>query len=571
MTSLPESREPKSRSGGEILVDALRLHGVDTVFCVPGESFLPVIDALGGAEPAIRTIVTRHEAPASHMAEAYGKLTGKPGICMVTRGPGASHAAIGVHTASQDSTPMILFVGQVERHARHREAWQEVDFAQMFGGMAKWVVEIEDPARIPEFVSRAFHVATSGRPGPVVISLPEDMLFDSAVAADVAPYTRVAAHPGAGDMAQLAGLIEKAARPLVIVGGGGWNAKACADFERFVTAFDLPVLAAFRRQDLLDNQSPQYVGHAGLGPRENVVQAIRETDLLIAVGGRLGETTSLGYTLFGGPTPAMPLVHIHADPNELGRVYRADLAINAGMPEFAAAAAALAPSAERVPSDWRKRLRAAHEQSYVPPAMPGDLDLGAVMAEVKAQVGADTLVSNGAGNYAIWVHRFYAYRGFRTQLAPTSGAMGYGLPGAIAAKLVHPEREALCFAGDGCFMMSVQELATAVKYRLGVVVIIVDNGIYGSIRAHQEKEYPERIHATDLSNPDFAALAKSFGAFGAHVTRTEHFAPAFSAARAFAREQRMPAVLALKIDPEAIAPGTTLSQLRAKALAARSS
>ena len=562
---------PLPRTGGEILVDALRANGIDTVFCVPGESFLPVIDALHGAADAIRTIVNRHEAAAAHMAEAHGKITGRPGVCIVTRGPGATHAAIGVHTASQDSTPLLLLVGQIDRGMRHREAWQEVDLRQMFSGMAKWVVEIEDTARIPELMARAFHVAVSGRPGPVVVGLPEDMLFETASVADVAPLARSAGHPGADAIARLEAMIAAAERPLVVVGGGGWSAAAAADFTRFAEAFDLPVLAAFRRQDIVDNRSRAYVGHAGLGPTPATLAAIREADLTIAVGARLGETTSLGYTLFGCPTPNVPLVHVHADPHELGRVYAADLAINAGMPEIARALAALEPRTTPTRRARLEAMRAAHLAETTPPPMPGPVDLGAVMVHVRDTLPADTFVSNGAGNYAIWVHRFHRYGGFRTQLAPTSGAMGYGLPAAIAAKLVHPEREAICFAGDGCFLMSAQELATAVLHRVGVVVIVVDNGIYGSIRAHQEKEFPARVHATALANPDFAALAAAHGCHGENVTATADFPAALARARAFARDRQLPAVIALTIDPEAIAPGTTLTRLRDAALARRTS
>ncbi|WP_028347525.1 thiamine pyrophosphate-binding protein [Bradyrhizobium murdochi] len=563
------------RSGGEILVDTLKVHGVDTVFCLPGESFLAVIDALAGAAGAIRTIVTRHEAGAAHMAEAYGKLTGHPGICLVTRGPGASHAAIGVHTASQDSTPMILFIGQVARGMLGREAWQEIDFQRMFGGMAKWVVEIDRAERIPELVSRAFHVAASGRPGPVVVSLPEDMLTERATVANAGPYVRVAAHPGPAQLSSLVEMIDGAERPMVIVGGGGWNACACADLKRFVETFSLPVAAGFRRQDILDNRHSHYVGHAGLGPSAKLIECVRGADLIIALGGRLGETTTSGYTLFEIPRPAQRFVHVHADPNELGRIYQADLSINAGMPEMAAALAGLRPSERyKVETEARRRawLATAREEfvaDQIPGSMPGPVDLGAVMLHLRETLPEDAIISNGAGNYAIWVHKFHRFGGFRTQLAPTSGAMGYGLPAAIAAKLVHPDRTAVCFAGDGCFLMSCNELATAAQYGLGVIVIVVNNGMYGSIRMHQEKEYPGHVHATALENPDFVALARSFGGYGEQVLETERFAAAFARARAFAKERRKPALLELKIDAEAITPSATLTQLRERALASR--
>lgn len=560
------------RSGGEILVDALKIHGVDTVYCLPGESFLPVIDALAGATDAIRTIVTRHEAAAANMAEAHGKLTGRPGICFVTRGPGASHAAIGIHTASQDSTPLILFIGQVGTSMRGREAWQEVDYPAMFGGMAKWVVEVDRPERLPELISRAFHVAVSGRPGPVVMALPEDVLGASAEVADAQPYKRVAAHPGADDLARLTAMLEASERPFIIVGGGGWDAKACRDFQRFVEAFDLPVAAAFRRQDILDNHHPNYVGHAGLGPNPKLVARIRAADLILAIGPRLGETTTAGYTLFELPRPAQRFIHVHADPLELGRVYQADLPINAGVREFAAAAAVLKPQTSTGgPAPWSagvKAARADYLADQIPGSIPGRLDLGAVMVHLRETLPKDAIFTNGAGNYAIWVHKFHRYGGFRTQLAPTSGAMGYGLPAAIAAKLLEPARDVICFAGDGCFQMSGQELATACQYGAGVVVILVNNGIYGSIRMHQEREYPGRVFATTLENPDFPALARAYGAFGERVEETDAFADALNRARAFAAQTNKPALLELVIDPEAITPSATLTGLRAAALKA---
>lgn len=572
----PELMVEDRRSGGEILIDALRIHGADMVFCLPGESFLAAIDALAGASDAIRTIVTRHEAGAAHMAEAYGKLTGRPGICFATRGPGASHAAIGVHTAAQDSTPMILFIGQVARDMLGREAWQEVDFRQMFGGMAKWVVEIDRAERIPELVSRAFHVAVSGRPGPVVVSLPEDMLAEEVAVTDARPYQRSAAYPATDQLLRLDEMIAAAERPIVIVGGGGWNGQACADLKTFVEAFELPVAAGFRRQDILDNRHPNYIGHAGLGPSLTLVRRIRSADLIIAIGGRLGETTTSGYTLFEVPRPSQPFVHVHPDPNELGRVYQADLPINAGMPEFAAAVARTKPS-PRVQNGiarrraWVAAARADFVAEQIPGPMPGPLDLGAVMLHLRAALPADAVISNGAGNYAIWVHKFYRYGGFRTQLAPTSGAMGYGLPAAIAAKLVRADCTAVCFAGDGCFLMSANELATAGQYGLGVIVIVVNNGMYGSIRMHQEKDYPGRVHATTLDNPDFVALARAFGGYGELVMDAEAFAAAFARAKAFADERCKPAVLELRIDPEAITPTATLTQLRERAKAARGS
>jgi len=556
------------RSGGQILVDALKIHGVDTVFALPGESFLAAIDALYDARNSIKAVVSRQEVGAATMAEAYGKLTGRPGICFVTRGPGASHAAIGVHTASQDSTPMILFIGQVAGHMLGREAWQEVDYQRMFGGMAKWVVEIDRPERIPELVSRAFHVAVSGRPGPVIVSLPEDMLARVATVPDAEAYKRTATHPGANDLERLAALIAEAERPVMMVGGGGWNAEACRDLCAFAEAFDLPVVSGFRRQDIIDNRHPNYAGHAGLGSSAPLVKRLRESDLIIAVGLRLGETTTGGYTLFDVPRPSQRFVHVHADAGELGRVYQSDLPINAGMPEFAAAAARLQPKHKPSVKGWREAARADYLAEITPGAMPGSLDYGAVVAHVRSEV-PNAIVTNGAGNYAIWVHRFFQYSGFRSQLAPTSGAMGYGVPAAIAAKMLHPERPVVCFAGDGCFLMTGHELATATQYGVGIVVLVVNNGMYGSIRAHQEKEYPGRVYATDLFNPDFTALAKAYGGHGELVLRTEEFADAFARARKFADDHRRPALIELRIDPEAITPNATLTQLRERALAAK--
>lgn len=556
------------RTGGQILVDALRMHEVDTAFCVPGESFLPVLDGLYEARQQIRLVVARHEAGAANMAEAYGKLTGKPGICLVTRGPGATQGSVGVHTASQDSTPLIMFVGQVARTMLGRESWQEIDLRQMFDGMVKWVSQIEDAARIPELVGRAFQVAVSGRPGPVVLGLPEDMLFSEAEAsARTKPYGRVAGAPDRLSLERLRGMLGEAERPIAIVGGGGWTPAACADLRAFVDAFALPTAASFRRQHLLDNRSANYAGHAGLGMNPALRKTIEDSDLILALGPRLGETTTDGYTLIDVPRPRQRLVHVHADPHELGRIYEADLMINAGMPELATALRGLpAPDSCRW-SAWRDAARSHYLSHLAPPAMPGPVDLGAVMVHLRETLPEDAVITNGAGNFAIWVHRFYPYPGFRTQLAPTSGAMGYGLPAAIAAKLLHPERTVVCVAGDGCFMMAVQELATACQYELGIVVIVVNNGMYGSIRMHQEKEFPGNVYGTALFNPDFPALAKSYGAFGEVVESTAEFADAFARARSFADAERRPALLELRIDPEAITPTMTLTKLREQAMA----
>lgn len=553
---MTSSSSPAARSGGRILVDALQIHGVDRLYCVPGESYLDVLDALHDT-PAIDTIVSKHEGAAANMAEADGKLTGRPGICFVTRGPGATHASIGVHVAFQDSTPMILFIGQVARAHRGREAFQEVDYVQMFGPLAKWVAEISDIERIPEFVARAFQCATSGRPGPVVLSLPEDVLDASAVVADALAYHAVASSPAPEDAAALADALAAASRPLVIVGGANWSQAACADFAAFAHAWNLPVACAFRRQDILDNRDQQYAGHLSLGVNPKLAERIRQADLVIAVGTRLGDITTDGYTHLAAPRPAQKLVHIHADANELGRVYQPDLAINASVAHAAAMLRALAPSAGARWSDWTAAARRDYLAFTTLPATDPSyqgVDMGPVVSMLDRTLPDEAILTNGAGNYSVWLHRFYRYRQGRTQLAPTCGAMGYGFPAAIAAKLRHPERDVVCFAGDGCFLMYPQELATAVQYGAAVIVIVVNNGMYGTIRMHQEKRFPGRVSATALDNPDFVALAKAFGAHGELVERTADFAAAFERARASGK----PALLELRTDPRQITPAMRL-------------
>jgi acetolactate synthase-1/2/3 large subunit len=560
--------EDRGRIGGHILVDALVEHGVDTAFCVPGESFLAALDGLYLRRDRIRLVVCRHESGAANMADAYGKMRGEPGICFVTRGPGASNAAIGVHTAFQDSTAMILFIGQIGSDFVEREAFQEVDYRRMFGEMAKWVAQIDRADRIPEFVSHAFHVATSGRPGPVVLALPEDMLATLADVADVPRYQRVAAHPGEADMERLAAMLAGARRPLAILGGSGWDARACAEIRRFAENFLLPVACAFRFQDLFDNGHPLYAGDVGIGINPRLAQNIRDSDLLLAIGPRLGEMTTSGYSLIEVPKPRQALVHVQAGAEELGRVYRADLPINAGMREFATAAARLAP----VPNPpWRElavEMNADFRRWQEPPAMPGPLDLGRAVAHLRETLPRDAILCNGAGNHTVWLHRFYRYGpcgedDFRTQLAPTSGAMGYAVPSAVAAKLRHPERVVVALAGDGEFLMTGQELATAVQYEANIVCLVVNNGMYGTIRMHQEREFPAHVWGTALRNPDFVALAQAYGAHGEGVTTTEDFGPAFERALQSGR----PALLELVIEPDAITPRTTLTAIRRDALA----
>lgn len=550
------------RSGGQILVDQLRIHGADMAFGVPGESYLAVLDALHDA-PEIRFLVCRQEGGAAMMADAYGKLTGRPGLCFVTRGPGATSASAGVHIAFQDSTPMILFIGQVARGLLDREAFQEIDYRRMYGQLAKWVAQIDDPARIPEYLSRAYHTATAGRPGPVVLALPEDMLTERVATEDAAPYQAVAAHPGADQMAALRERLARVERPFVILGGGGWTAVACADFQAFAEANALPVGASFRCQDYFDNRHPNYVGDVGIGLNPKLGRRVQESDLLLVVGARLGEMTTGGYSLIDIPRPKQSLIHVHAGAEELGRVYQPELAINAAMPAFAAAARVLSPLADPPWADWTRAARADYEENIRPTSGPGAVQMAEIVAWLRERLPPEAIITNGAGNYTAWVHRFHQYRRYRTQLAPTSGSMGYGLPAAVAAKACRPDQPVVCFAGDGCFLMHGQELSTAVQYGLGIIVIVVNNGMYGTIRMHQEREYPGRVSGTGLTNPDFVAYARAFGAEGELVERTEDFAAAFE--RAVAADR--PALIELRIDPEAITPRSSLSEIRAAALA----
>ncbi len=554
---------PASRSGGQILVDQLVVHGVRQLFCVPGESFLAVLDALHDAP--VELTVCRQEGGAAMMAEAHGKLTGRPGVCFVTRGPGATNAAAGVHIARQDSTPLLLFVGQVARPALGREAFQELDYGAVFGTLAKWVVQIDDPARLPELVSRAFHVATSGRPGPVVLALPEDMLTQAAAVADSLPYAVCETHPGAGPLAELRQRLERAERPLAIVGGSRWSEAAVQQFAAFADAWALPVVCSFRRQMLFPADHPCYAGDLGLGVNPRLRQRIEASDLILLVGGRLSEVPSQGYELLAIPTPAQPLVHVHADADELGRLYRPALAIQASPQGFAEALATLQPAA---PPAWRDATAAAHADYLrwsdpVPVRIPGPLQMGEVMQHLIEVLPADTIFCNGAGNFATWVHRFWPFRHFASQLAPTSGSMGYGLPAGVGAKRLWPQREVVVFAGDGDFLMHGQEFATAVQYRLPILVVLLDNAMYGTIRMHQERHYPGRISGTELKNPDFCRYAQAFGGHGERVTRTDEFAPALARARA----SGLPALLHCLLDPQAITPSSTLQSIRDAALA----
>lgn len=555
------SPTPRERSGGRILVDQLLIHGADRAFAVPGESFLAALDALHDS-PEIDLVVARQEGGAAMMAAANGKLTGRPGLCFVTRGPGATNASAGVHIAFQDSIPMILFIGQVARGAFAREAFQEVEYRQMFQPLAKWVAQIEEAARIPEFVARAYQTATSGRPGPVVLALPEDMLREHAAVPDAGPYQPVQAHPGPAEMARLQALLAKAERPFVMIGGGGWDQATCDAMARFAERNALPVCVTFRCQDYLDNRHPNYVGHLGLGIDPRLRQRIQSSDLILVAGARLGEITTEGYSLIAPPVPDQPLVHVHADATELGRVYQPKLAINAGPRALAEALGDLPASGGALRQAWLEEARTIYLEQLAPPTVPGPLQLGEIMVALRERLPAETIVTNGAGNYTVWANRFYQYRGYGSQVAPTAGSMGYGLPAAVGAKATHPERPVVCFAGDGCFLMHGQELATAVQYGLKIIVLVINNAMYGTIRMHQERAYPGRVTGTDLVNPDFAAYARAFGAQGELVERTEDFAPALE--RALAAETS--ALIELRLDPEAITPAATLSEIRARAL-----
>ena len=545
-----------NRTGGRLLVDQLVAQGCDRLFTVPGESFLAVLDALHDT-PALDVVTCRQEGGAAFMACADGALTGRPGVCFVTRGPGATNASIGVHVAMQDSVPMILFIGDVDRAMRDREGFQEVDFTAMFSPLAKWATRIDDAARIPEYLARAWTVATSGRPGPVVIALPEDMLLDAVDAADRPRRVPVEQPTDPARLGHLVEMLNAAERPVAIIGGAGWASRASRAFSTFAEAAGIPVVAAFRRQDAVANDAPWYAGNLGYGPNPKLARRVRDADLLLVVGARLGEATTDGYALVTPDHPGQRLIHVHPDPNELGRVYEADLAVCADVANACEALAAVAPGVRR-----RESGAAAHEEylawSTPRPREGVALDLGPCVAAMREALPADTIVCNGAGNYSGWWHRYWHYAGPGTQLAPTAGAMGYGLPAAIAASLRHPDRSVVALAGDGCFLMNGQELATAIQADASILVIVVDNGAFGTIRMHQEREFPTRVVATALRNPDFAALARAYGCWAETVERTEDFAAAL--ARAGPRSGVR--LLHLKTDVETITNGTTLTAIR---------
>ena len=561
---MPDGSSSNLRTGGQILVDCLRLHGVDTVFCVPGESYLATLDAFHDVQDKIDLVVCRQEGGVTNMADAWGKMTGKPGIAFVTRGPGATNASVGIHTAHQDSTPLILFVGQIARDMAEREAFQEVDYRRMFGEMTKWVAQIDSAARIPEMVSRAFHVATSGRPGPVVLALPEDMQTERADTEDGQLYRSAQANPGATDMDKFRDMLASAKKPMVLAGGGGWSAEACADLAAFAEANRLPVATAFRRQDLMDNRHPNFAGVVGLGINPKLKDRLDDTDLLIVLGPQLGEIVTGGYTYFTFPKPKQTMIHISAGVDELGKVYQADLGINAGMAEFCAAAKAMTP----VDASWAGEAETAHADYMAfstPPDMPGDVNYSEIVGWLNDNLPDDAVITNGAGNYTVWVHRFFRYKQYGTQLAPQSGAMGYGVPSGVAAGVRHRDRIVVSFSGDGCFQMNGQEIGTAVQQGVKTIFIVVNNGMYGTIRMHQETHYPKRKSGTDLHNPDFAALARAYGAHGETVTKTADFEAAFEHCRAVDG----PSLIELVIEPDAVLPTNTLSGIQAAALKAK--
>jgi acetolactate synthase I/II/III large subunit len=545
-----------ARSGGRVLVENLRVHGVEMVFSVAGESYLEVLDALYDHHDGIRLVTCRHEGAAAYMAEAYGKLTGRPGICMVTRGPGACNASIGVHTAKQDSTPLLLLIGQVARDHAEREAFQEIDYRRMYGEMSKWVGQIDQAERIPEYLSRAFHVAASGRPGPVVLALPEDMLRDEVTIPDGAPYRPVQAHPGAGELERLHAFLAESERPMMMVGGSGWSDEACERMTAFAEANDLPVCSAFRRQDIIPNHSPSYVGAVGVGAAPSLLRRLKEADLLLVVGARLGEMNTQGYTLLESPAPRKTLIHVYPDADELNCVYRSTLAIQSGVREFAAAALPIVDNQRW--RKWREEARAEYESTLIPPAYEGALDLGKVLLFLREWLPEDAIVTIDAGNFSGWPQRFLDYKRPGRQLGPISGAMGYAVPAAVSASLTYPDRPVVGFVGDGGFLMTGQELATAMRCRSRPIILVFNNNMYGTIRMHQEMRYPGRVSGTDLTNPDFAALAAAYGAHAESVKRTEDFAPAFERALLSGKA----AVIELHTDPEVISTRATLSALR---------
>ncbi len=554
------------RNGGQILMQQLKIHGTRRIFMVPGESYLPCIDALNEHREAIEPIVCRQESGAAYMAEAYGKLTGEPGVCFVTRGPGASNASIGVHTAYQDSTPMILFIGQVGSDFMEREAFQEIDYRRMFGPMCKWVAQIDRTDRIPEFIARAYSVATSGRPGPVVLALPEDTLWGVSEVEDAPKYQRKHTYPGAPDMHAFMEHLDQAQRPVMIVGGSGWTSEAIAQVQDFAQRAAIPVGTSWRRLECFDQAHPNAAGHVGWGMDQAWQQRIENADLIIALGTRLGEETTLGYTLLKAPVANQSLVHVYPDADELGRVYAPSLAIVSGVQGFASALAACEPKSASARQHYVEAAHAEYLASLQPLPCEGPLNLDALAAHVNSTIGPEACLTVGAGNYALYPHRYRQFRRLGTSLAPTVGSMGYGLPAALSAKLENRDQTVVCYAGDGCFQMTMQELGVALQYRLGIVILLFNNGVWGTIRAHQEREYPGRAIALDFVNPDFTRIVQGYDGYGEIVDRTEQFAAAFERALEFAQAHDLPALLDIRYDPNVIAPGETLQAIRERAL-----
>ena len=572
MSKLPPQPPIAPRTGGQILVDALKIHEVDSVFCVPGESYLAVLDALHDARNQIRTITCRQEGGAACMADAYARATGQPGVLMVTRAPGACNASIGLHIAHQDSVPLVVLIGQIAREEEYRESFQEIDYHEFYRPLTKWVAQVESAERLPELISQAFHRATSGRPGPVALALPEDMLTDVCEVADTRKYSNVQPEMSLATMRSIEQQLDRAQRPMAIVGGPGWSAASGERIQRFLEHYNIPTAADFRCMDRIDNASDCYVGDLGIALNPTLAKHMREADLILAIGSRLGEKATAGYSLLQVPCPTQQLIHIFPDPSELGRVYQAQLAVCASVQSFADCLAELNPQPAAAGNAQRACWMQATRDAYLnyrdnPTPMPGPLNLGQVMAHLRERMPADTILTSDAGNFSGWIQRHYAYHSFPSLLAPGSGAMGYGVPAAVAARLAHPNRCVLGFCGDGGVMMSGQEIATAVHHGIDPVIVVFNNNMFGTIRMHQEREYPTRVHATDLSNPDFVAWASSFGAYAERVTRTEEFEGALERALKAGKI----ALLELVVDPQVLTTSATLDQVRERALSASSS
>ncbi len=556
------STQNVTRSGAEVLIDALRINDVERVYCIPGESYLAALDALYDRSE-ISVIVCRNEGGAAFMAEAEGKLSGKPGVCFVTRGPGATNASGGLHVAMQDSTPMILLIGQIARKDLDREAFQEIDYRRMFSEVAKWVAQIDDADRIPEYMNRAFSVATSGRPGPVVLALPEDMLTDLTEATDAKAVQLVTTSPAAEEIARCGEFLAAAERPLIIVGGSGWSETTRLQLQQYAETSGIALLNSFRCQDFIDNEHQNYAGDLGIGFNPEIHQLVKESDCLLVIGARLGEMTTAGFSLIDIPCPAQRLIHVHSGAEELGHIYQPDLAINSSSQHFIAALAASDVSFDNTPK-WQQQSAQAHQQYLAwnrSITVPGEVQLSDIIHSIRKLSGKDSILCNGAGNNTSWLHRFFRYRQYRNQLAPTNGTMGYGLPAAIAAKLRHPERCVVAVTGDGDFLMTGQELATAMQYQANIIVIVVNNGIYATIRMHQEREYPGRVIGTDMVNPDFVLLAEAHGAHAERVVKTEQFEAAFT--RCLAADK--PSLIEVQLDANILTPTATVDSLRAQA------